>query len=238
MQIEYLNPVIFYRAVEQYGGSQDNAMVGADMKWNFLRHFQLYGQFALDEFLLSAYRAGDGWWGNKWALQLGGKYINVFGLPNLDLQLEWNRVRPFMYSHITDYTNYTHYSQPLAHPLGANFDEKLAILRYQPAGRWSFAATLMQADFGKDAVGTNYGGDIFKPYTSRTLDRGNVIGQGVGTQVQLADFSLSYMPIHRLYLEVQQTLRRQQSSLPEETTTTSITQLGLRWNIGRRTHLF
>jgi hypothetical protein len=237
-EVEYLNPVIFYRAVEQYGGSQDNALVGADMKWNFLRHFQLYGQFVLDEFLLSAYRQSDGWWGNKWALQLGGKYMNVFGFPNLDLQLEWNRVRPFMYSHITDYTNYTHYSQPLAHPLGANFDEKLAILRYQPAGRWAFAATLMQADFGEDAQGTNYGGDIFKPYTTRTQDRGNVIGQGVATQVQLADFTLSYMPAHRLYLELHQTVRRQQSELPEETTNSSITQLGIRWNIGRRTHLF
>ncbi len=238
LEVEYLNPVIFYRAVEQYGGSQDNAMVGADMKWNFLRHFQLYGQFALDEFLLSAYRERNGWWANKWALQLGGKYINVFGVPNLDLQLEWNRVRPFMYSHITDYTNYTHYSQPLAHPLGANFDEKLAIIRYQPAGRWALAATLMQADFGQDAEGTNYGGNIFKSYMSRTQERGNVIGQGVANQVQLADFTLSYMPAHRLYLELHQTFRKQDSELPERSSSNSITQLGLRWNIGRRTHLF
>lgn len=238
IELEYLNPVIFYRAVEQYGGSQDNALLGMDAKWNFLRRFQLYGQLVLDEFLLSAYRQNEGWWGNKWALQLGGKYVNVFGLPNLDLQLEWNRVRPFTYSHLNSYTNYTHYSQPLAHPLGANFDEKLAVLRYQPAGRWFLTGRLMQADYGQDPAGANFGGDIFKSYITREQDTGNTIGQGIATQVQRADFTLSYMPAHRLFLELHQTFRREESELPDENSTGSITMLGLRWNIAPRDYLF
>ncbi|WP_236614053.1 hypothetical protein [Nafulsella turpanensis] len=238
IELEYLNPVIFYRAVEQYGGSEDNALLGMDAKWNFLRHFQLYGQLVLDEFLLSAYRQNNGWWGNKWALQLGGKYVDVLGLPNLDLQLEWNRVRPFTYAHKTDYTNYTHYSQPLAHPLGANFDEKLAILRYQPAGRWLMTGRLMQADYGRDPAGVNFGGNIFKSYITREQDTGNTIGQGIATKVQRADFVLSYMPAHRLFLELHQTFRQQESALPEEGSSSSITMLGLRWNIAPRDYLF
>lgn len=237
--LEFLNPVIFYRAAEHYGGSsRSNAMAGIDYKWNFLRHFQLYGQFVLDEFLLDAYRQGDGWWGNKWALQLGGKYVDAFAIPNLDLQMEWNRVRPFMYSHMSDYTNYTHYSQPLAHPLGANFDEKLAIVRYQPAGRWSAEARFMQASYGEDPAGANYGGNIFKNYTTRELDRGNAIGQGIATEVRMVDFTLSYMPAHRLYLELHQTWRNQDSEDPAIVRSNSITQLGMRWNIGRRSHMF
>lgn len=237
-EVEYLNPVIFYRAVEQFGGSQDNALVGADFKWNFLRHIQLYGQFALDEFLLSAYRESEGWWGNKWALQLGGKYVDLFGLPNLDLQLEWNRVRPFMYSHITEYTSYNHYSQPLAHPLGANFDEKLAIIRYQPAGRWSATLSLVQSEFGEDPEGENFGGNLFKSYTSRTQDRGFEIGGGINSRAYMADLRLSYMPAHRLFLELTHTIRNKESELPELSSQSQITQLGLRWNIGRRTHFF
>ena len=116
IEADYFNPVIFFRAIEQYGGSGDNAVVGLDAKWNLFKHIQLYGQFVLDEFLLSAYRQGNGWWGNKWSSQLGGKYINVFGIRNLDGQLEWNRARPFMYTHVSNYTSYTHYGQPLAHP--------------------------------------------------------------------------------------------------------------------------
>ena len=209
-----------------------------DAKWNFLKHFQVYGQFVLDEFLLSAYREGNGWWANKWASQLGAKYVDVLGLPNLDLQLEWNRVRPFMYTHKWSYTSYTHYSQPLAHPLGANFDEKLAIIRYQPFGRWTAEATFMQSNHGDDSAERNFGGDVFRSYIDQRQEYGNVIGQGISTKVQYADFTLSYMPVHRLYLELSQTFRKQDSQLDENDKTTSITQLGLRWNIGHRNLLF
>ena len=37
---------------------------------------------------LSEVKAGNGWWGNKYGLQLGAKYIDAFSIKNLDLQLE------------------------------------------------------------------------------------------------------------------------------------------------------
>ena len=67
----YLNPVIFLRAAEQQAGSPDNALAGIDLKANIAHSFQLYGQLMLDEFKLSELRAGNGWWGNKFGLQLG-----------------------------------------------------------------------------------------------------------------------------------------------------------------------
>ncbi len=66
------------------------------------------------------------------ASRVGAKYIDAFGIKNLDLQLEHNRVRPFTYSHFDSVANYTHYNQPMAHPLMANFKEVVAIARYQP----------------------------------------------------------------------------------------------------------
>ena len=60
-QLEYLNPVIFYWVIEHYTGSTtSNALVGIEVKWNFLDHFQLYGQFVLDEFLLAHFRGKTG----------------------------------------------------------------------------------------------------------------------------------------------------------------------------------
>jgi hypothetical protein len=129
----YLNPVIFYRSIEQQNGSFDNSVAGLDFKANVKKRVQLYGQLLLDEFLLSEIKKNDGWWANKWAIQAGAKYINVFGIKNLDIQVEMNRVRPFTYGHRDSVANYTHYNQPLAHPLGANFSELIGIVRYQPA---------------------------------------------------------------------------------------------------------
>jgi hypothetical protein len=94
----------------------------------------------LDEFILSKVRNSPTNWVNKFGIQLGGKYIDAFGIKNLDLQLEMNRVRPFTYAHYDTINNYTHYNQPLAHPLGANFQELIGIARYQPFPKWNIYA--------------------------------------------------------------------------------------------------
>ncbi|MFK7899797.1 MAG: hypothetical protein AB8B61_03460, partial [Cyclobacteriaceae bacterium] len=98
-ELGYLNPLIFYRSVEQNLGSEDNAILGLDFKWNFAKQFSLYGQLVLDELVVKEVLAGNGWWGNKQSGQIGMKYINSFGIDGLDLQGEVNIVRPYMYSH-------------------------------------------------------------------------------------------------------------------------------------------
>ena len=85
-EFSYLNPIMFLRPAEQQAGSADNAFVGLDFKANIARRFQVYGQLLFDEFVLDELKKGDGWWANKWALQLGAKYIDAFGVKNLDLQ--------------------------------------------------------------------------------------------------------------------------------------------------------
>ena len=130
---QYLNPIIFLRHVEGFIGSPDNAVAGLDFKANIAKTFQVYGQFVLDEFQKSEITKSTGYWANKYAIQLGLKYVDAFTIDNLDLQLEGNSVRPFMYSHYDSTANYTHYNQMLAHPLGSNFNEFIGIINYQPA---------------------------------------------------------------------------------------------------------
>ncbi len=165
--LSYLNPIIFLRATEQQNGSADNALIGLDFKANVAKRFQFYGQFLLDEFVLKEIRSGDGWWANKFGLQLGGKYINAFGLNNLDLQGEINLARPFTYSHFDSVSNYTHYNQPLAHPLGANFVEAIGIVRYQPHPKWTGSARLILWKQGIDSGASNVGTNIFRLNTDR-----------------------------------------------------------------------
>ena len=108
-------------------------------------------------------RAGNGWWANKFGIQIGAKYIDAFGIKNLDLQLEHNRVRPFTYSHFDSVANYTHYNQPLAHPLMANFQEVIGIARYQPAPKWLIEAKAIFYQQGRDSSAESYGSNIFLP---------------------------------------------------------------------------
>jgi hypothetical protein len=159
----YLNPIIFYRSVEQQNGSFDNSIIGIDFKANLPKRIQVYGQLMLDEFLLSEIKANRGWWANKWGIQIGAKYIDAFNISNLDLQIEHNRVRPFAYSHYDSVANYTHYNQPLAHPLMAGFSETIGVARYQPAPKWLLVGKLAYWKQGRDSSSRNFGSNIFLP---------------------------------------------------------------------------
>jgi hypothetical protein len=235
--LNYLNPIIFYRSVEQQIGSEDNALLGMDFKWNFLRHFSLYGQLMLDEFLLKEIRAGNGWWANKQAGQLGMKYIDVANIPNLDLQVEFNIARPYTYSHETPYTSYAHYNQPLAHPLGANFNELIGILRYQPINRLQLTGKLIYAEYGSDTPGTNWGGNVLLPYQSRVQEYGNEIGQGVTNFLAYGDFTASYQLKHNLFIDLKQIVRRVNTSSPVRQNTL-FSSFAVRWNIPQRMYEF
>ena len=237
----YLNPVIFYRSIEQQNGSFDNALIGIDAKANVAKKFQFYSQFLLDEFNLKEVKTGDGWWANKWALQVGGKYIDAFGINNLDLQLEANRVRPFTYSHGDSIANYTHYNQPLAHPVGANFQEWIGIARYQPAPRWMIEVKAIYYKQGRDTGAINYGSNIFLPNTPpyRVGDYGFDLGVGVPVKTALANFFLSYEFKPNLFIEANALYRRQRSDAAILTAkNTFVMSAGIRWNMHRREFMF
>jgi hypothetical protein len=233
----YLNPVIFYRSIEQQNGSFDNSVAGIDFKLNTLKQVQLYGQFLLDEFNLEQIKKNNGWWANKWGLQLGAKYINAFGVKNLDLQLEHNRVRPFTYSHRDSVANYTHYNQPLAHPLGANFSEMIGIIRYQPAPKWTVLSKLMYWKQGLDTGARSFGGNIFLPNTPphRQGDYGYTIVSGIGSKTTLASLLLSYELKENLFIEASVAYRKTDVGANNLLSSkTTIITTGIRWNMHRR----
>ena len=233
----YLNPIIFYRSVEQQNGSFDNSVAGLDFKGNLPHKIQLYGQLMLDEFLLSEIKNNRGWWANKWGIQFGAKYIDAFGIPNLDLQLEHNRVRPFTYSHRDSVANYTHYNQPLAHPLGANFSEWIAIARYQPAPKWLITGKLIAYTQGRDSSDRSFGSNIFFPNVApfRQADFGYEIGSGWKTSVFIGSFLVSYEWRENLFFELSALVRKQETkTAPIVSGNTSVISFGLRWNMHRR----
>ena len=230
----YLNPIIFLRAAEQQNGSADNAIVGFDFKANVAKRAQLYGQLVLDEFLLKELRAGNGWWGNKFGLQAGVKYIDLFKIKNLDLQGELNLVRPFTYSHTDSVANYTHYNQPLAHPFGANFIEAIGILRYQPLPKWNGSVRLIAWKQGVDTGQANNGANIFRPNTTRTRDFGFVLPSGIDSKGINFQFAVSYELKENLFLDFATLIRKISSVIPQVNDKTSVITFAVRWNMFRR----
>lgn len=234
-ELQYLNPIILYRTIEQAFGSPDNVLIGIDAKWNLFRRVQLYGQLMMDEFKFNElFVERNGWWANKWGIQAGAKYINALGIDHLDLQAELNLVRPYTYTHSDSLANYTHYNQPLAHPLGANFREMLFLARYQPIHKLTLEARIISARVGEDAAGANWGNNILLPNRSRFQEYGNEIGQGVAADISIIGVDVSYQLWHNIFLDVSYFRRNKDSEDPKFSNSVNYFGGGLRMNIGRQ----
>jgi hypothetical protein len=227
----YLNPIIFYRPVEFSRGSPDNVLIGLNIKAKLFKKYMFYGQILLDEFSLKEVKARSGWWANKQAFQLGYSFFNLFGIKNLNWQNELNVVRPYTYGHFTAEQSYTHYAQPLAHPLGANFIENVQFLRYRYR-RFGIEAKVLMAQYGADSLKangsfSNYGQNIFQGTaeivggpTEVPSIYGNTILQGVKNTLVFTDLNLSYLINPKTGLRISLNLSRRSQRTIFETRNT------------------
>ncbi|MDT0557717.1 gliding motility protein RemB [Ichthyenterobacterium sp. W332] len=239
--INYLNPVIFYRAIEfETGQDAGNAILGATAKYKWNNKINLYGQFILDEFSLDAVKGGNKSWKNKFGYQLGVKYYDAFKVKNLYLQAEYNQVRPYTYSHNSVVLNYAHANQPMAHLWGANFREFILIGRYNYK-RWYGDAKLVFGtrgfDFNDGTDNFFYGGDIYRNEEDRPFDEGVKIGQGNKTSIFHGELQAGYIinPVTNLKLFTNISVR---DFNPNANTATTFKSNTVWFNIGLRTDLF
>jgi hypothetical protein len=206
-EVGYLNPVIFYRALESAYGSPDNVLIGAGAAWIVTPGVRLYGQFLLDE--LRVQEIGNQWWGNKWGA-LGGVHLAGVGLPALEVRAEVARLRPYLYSHRTFTTTPMNFADPLGHVTGANAYDASLHLAYRPAGRVQAALNAAYTVRGRNDIladGTlvNFGGDPRIPYNdvagtvrneARESNRDVEMLQGIRQSLLLleAEVSLEVVP--------------------------------------------
>jgi len=249
-EFSYMNPVILYRSIERANGSPDNVNLGLNLKVIAAKHLQFYGQILFDEFKSSELFSGDGWFGNKYGVQMGGKYFDFFGIPNLDVQGELNIVRPFTYSHYDTNANYTHYNQPLAHPLGAGFQELIGLIRYRPLPGLYLSMKVLYYKQGLDTMLTtgkmsNYGSNPFLNYSENTPvntanpEYGYTLTNGLKTTTLSVNVNASFELRENLYIDLGATHRvvsYDNGTMPDYTD--NYFYGGLRLNIVRKDYDF
>ncbi len=212
--VNYLNPIVFYRPQEYSVGSPDNSMMGLNASAKLFKTLKLYAQAVADEFYFKEIKARKGWWANKQGWQFGAKYINAFKIKGLTLQAEYNEVRPYTYSHGSVQQNYANYGQALAHPFGANFKEYLGFVSYR-ANRWMLSFQGLSAIIGTDTMGSNMGQNIFLSYTTRPYEYGHKTTQGNKLHLMQSDIKFTYYLVPQMNLRVE--LGYIQRSIKDET---------------------
>ncbi|PKP48524.1 MAG: hypothetical protein CVT95_04360 [Bacteroidetes bacterium HGW-Bacteroidetes-12] len=113
-----LNPILFLNTLNAGFDGNDNSQLGINTKIKFPFKTIIYGQLMYDGNEINT----------KYGYQAGIKY---FGISGLTLQAEFNKVEPYTFSSELPLQNYSHFNEPLAHPLGANFTEIVGIVNYK-----------------------------------------------------------------------------------------------------------
>ncbi len=163
------SPIIFVHGSKSPSGTANSTLTGLNAKYRVASKTFAYGQFAVTNFMRNSN------WSERFAAQIGIRSNEPLGLKGLNLIAEFNTAKPLTYAAGSRATNYAHFNQPLAHPLGAAFSEGLLIANYQYK-RWYVRGQLMLARYDLDsAANVNAGQDIFKPTTEITTSKAATI---------------------------------------------------------------
>jgi hypothetical protein len=154
---------------------EHNSMLGASARLSCSRSVVVYGQFAMDD-------AAAG----KQAWQAGLHWYDA-GVRGLHLQAEYDLAEAFTYANTPSETGYTHYGQPMAHPMGAFFSEFVGLADLR-RGRWWMQTKVDLARTHPDASdSTNFGSDVLRG------DRPSILPEGTDRQLTYVDVSVGYM---------------------------------------------
>lgn len=200
---EYLNPFLFYRPTEYSIGSQDKIILGTNFSYNF-GQVMLFGQFVIDDFVLSELRSRSRWWSNKYAGQFGFKGKGRLSQNvTITYSSEINFARPFTFSHLNQGTNWGHQGIPLGHPLGANFVESFSFVEINIKRKLRIRAELMVAQQGGQDSNEEfmYGEDIYRSYTERPFEYGYFIGGNGQLNRTRLTLEAAFMVIPKIQLE-------------------------------------
>lgn len=172
--------------------NQNNILWGFTYKLKVTNSISFFGQYMLDD-IYSKTNGGDV--RSKNGYQLGFKYFDLFTIKNLNLQFEYNTVRPYAYSAEDPEQSYTHYNQALAHPLGSNFKEAIGFINYRLKD-FFIEIKMNYAIKGIDTLNNNFGGNIFESSGSfpitQSLEHIQTT-QGLKTTIVYQDIHLGYL---------------------------------------------
>jgi hypothetical protein len=226
-QAEFFNPLPVLNSLAGRG----NALWGINISVN-LPPFLLYGQWLADDYPLNKITDVHSVQ-NKTGFQAGIKWFHAFSLPGMFFQAEYNQVRPYTYSGKTLSLSYTHYNEPLAHPLGANFREGIIRATY----RYKFFLLEGQSSYavqGRSGGTLDWGADpLFRngilPEPVKMSHQSHIL-QGIKTSIVNAYAGVSWIvnPVNTLHLSLEYHYRME--SEEGNKNTTGYIMIGLRTN--------
>jgi hypothetical protein len=198
----YLIPINFFKSAEHQLRDRDNALLAFDIEVFPAPNWKVYGTWVIDDIMMS--RMGTGWWGNEFGWQAGVAATNVFGIPDVDAIVEYQRVEPYVYSNRVAGNDFSHNNIALGTGVPPNADEVMAEARWMASPWLHLRAQAAYRRHGMnvmqgDSLIRNVGGSVLQGH--RTGDPENAPFLD-GTKETTGRFTLAfeYEPVREIWL--------------------------------------
>lgn len=196
-EFAYLNPINFWKSAEHALGDRDNSFLNFDVELFPAAGYKLYGTWLIDDIDFS--KIGTGWWGNEFGWQGGVYAAGLVGISDLDADIEYTRLEPYVYSNRTSGDDYTHNSIGLGSHLEPNSDEIMAELNYRPVSSlrvWLSGARERHGEnvmLGEDHL-RNVGGSVLEGHRTGDSETATFL-DGNLVRTDMLRFRAAYEPI-------------------------------------------
>jgi len=161
-QIDYLNPLNFYKSIEHRLGDKDNALLFFDLEIIPLSNVRFYSTYLIDDIDFS--KIGTKWYGNKTAFNFGINYYNVISELPISFLFEYTRIEPYTFTHHLVERNYTNLGYSLATEQPPNSYRIDYGINFAPNPKFEILAIYSFTKWGKNFLSNNkiinVGGDI------------------------------------------------------------------------------
>ncbi len=163
IDLSYLNPFNFYKSTEHANRDRDNSMLFIDLNNKSLKGLKIYASLLLDDITFE--KLGSGWYGNQTILNAGIYSSNLYKILPLDLELQYLKIDPYVYTHRLSRNNYTNFGYNLGSNLQPNSELFFSKINFRFNNRVNVSAGFSYAIHGAnpiDAKGSikNVGGNI------------------------------------------------------------------------------
>ena len=159
----YLNPFNFYKSAEHANQDRDNTFLFFDIQNNSLNNLKLYSTILIDD--IDFGKIGKGWYGNQTLISLGAYSSHLYNIVPLDIELQYIKVDPYVFTHRIYDNNFTNSSFNLGSVLEPNSSSTSLNFYFRPHHRVNINLGFSYTVHGANQISekgevTNYGGDI------------------------------------------------------------------------------
>jgi hypothetical protein len=203
IDLSYLNPFNYYKSIEHVNKDRDNLIFFFDLHNNSFKGLQLYATMLIDDMDFGKF--GTSHYVNKTMMTAGIKSAQLFEYLPLEVELQYLRVDPYVYTHRIYNNSYTSQSFSLVDPLQPNSELFHFEMSYYPYYRLTFNVGFEYKRHGANEVDedgnviVNHGGDVLIGHRVGDSEYASLL-DGILEHSRKYFFELTYEPVNNYFI--------------------------------------